>query len=186
MLDESDKTALLDLAKKTLKAYFDRRSMADFKTDRPDLLEPKGAFVSLHIGKELRGCIGQLDPEYALFKVVQQCTLSAAFSDPRFVPVRQDELTELDIEISVLTPFRRIQNAEEVTVGKHGLYIVRGHCRGLLLPQVAQEYGWDRTTFLMQTCHKAGLPASAWEDPQTEIFIFEAEVFSDLENSPAG
>ncbi len=185
MLDETDKTELLNLARKTLKAYFDRRSTPDFKTDRSGLLDPKGAFVSLHLDKELRGCIGLLEPERALFKVVQQCVLSAAKDDPRFDPVQPEELAEIEIEISVLTPFRRIKNAEEVTVGKHGLYIVRGHCRGLLLPQVAEEYGWDRSTFLMQTCYKAGLPESAWEDPQTEIYIFEAEVFSDHEKSRA-
>jgi len=179
MLDGRDKTALLNLARKTLETHFNRRSIPAFKTDSPGLIEPKGAFVSLHKDRQLRGCIGQLDPGSELFRVVQECALSAAFSDSRFAPLQEKELSELDIEISVLTPFRRVQDLDEITVGKHGLYIVRGHCRGLLLPQVAQQYGWDRTNFLQQTCYKAGLTDAAWEDPQTEIYTFEAEVFSD-------
>jgi AmmeMemoRadiSam system protein A len=179
MLEAPDKTALLNLARKTLETYFNRKSIPSFKTDSPVLREPKGAFVSLHREGRLRGCIGQLGPDRELFKVVQQCVLSAAFADSRFTPLQKEELTGLDIEISVLDPFHRVQNPDEITVGKHGLLIVRGHCRGLLLPQVAREYGWDRTTFLQQTCYKAGLPDSAWEDPRTEIYTFEAEVFSD-------
>jgi AmmeMemoRadiSam system protein A len=146
------------------------------------LLERKGAFVSLHRGEELRGCIGQLYPDRELYRIVQHCVLSAALEDTRFLPVTQEELKDLNIEISVLTPFHRVRDIEEIEVGKHGLYIVQGRFRGLLLPQVATQYGWDRTTFLEQTCRKSGLPESAWRDPRTIIQIFEAEVFSD---SPA-
>lgn len=179
MLDETDKSTLLKLARKALENHFDRRAVPDFQTDSKDLLEPKGAFVSLHREGELRGCIGQLEPGRELFLIVQQCALSAAFSDPRFSPLQKEELAGLDIEISVLTPFSRVLDVDEITVGRHGLYVVRGHCRGLLLPQVATEYGWDRVQFLKQTCHKAGLPGSAWQDPATEIYSFEAEVFSE-------
>ena len=182
MLDDSDKAKLLDLARRTLEDYFARRSIPDFETDCPELLERKGAFVTLHREGDLRGCIGQLEPDHKLFKTVQHCVLSAAFSDPRFPPLQQKELDGLDIEISILTPFRRVERIEEITVGRHGLYIVQGHFRGLLLPQVAQEYRWDRETFLKQTCHKAGLKESAWKDPQTVLYIFEAEVFSDPKN----
>ena len=183
MLNDSDKAKLLNLARKTLEEHFVRGSMPDFQTDCPGLLERKGAFVSLHREGDLRGCIGQLEPDHKLFKTVQHCTLSAAFSDPRFPPLQQKELDGLDIEISVLTPFRRVENMEEITVGQHGLYIVRDHFRGLLLPQVAVQYRWDRVTFLEQTCYKAGLKESAWKDPQTNIYIFEAEVFSDPKDS---
>lgn len=178
MLDDVDKAALLDLARITLESYFTKGSAPDYRTSRAGLLERKGAFVSLHRKDELRGCIGQLYPDKELFKVVQYCTLSAAFEDSRFEPLKRDELADLNIEISVLTLFHRIQNVEEIEVGKHGLYITQGHFRGLLLPQVATHYQWDRKTFLEQTCRKAGLAVSAWQMPNTAIHTFEAEIFS--------
>ncbi|MBN2321674.1 MAG: AmmeMemoRadiSam system protein A [Acidobacteria bacterium] len=183
MLDDSNKAKLLNLARKTLEDHFIRGSIPDFQTDCTELLERKGAFVTLHMGGELRGCIGQLDPDRELFKVVQHCALSAALSDPRFPPLQQKELDGLDIEISILTPFQRVESIEEINVGSHGLYIVQGYFRGLLLPQVATQYRWDRITFLDQACFKAGLKESAWKDPKTIIYIFEAEVFSDPKGS---
>ncbi len=183
MLDDSDKAKLLNLARRTLENHFISGSIPDFQTDCPELLERKGAFVSLHRGGDLRGCIGQLEPDRELYKVVQHCTLSAAFSDPRFPPLQQKEIDGLDIEISILTPFRRMERIEEINVGKQGLYIVQSHFRGLLLPQVAEQYRWDRIAFLEQTCRKAGLNESAWKDPETIIYTFEAEVFSDPKSS---
>jgi uncharacterized protein len=180
MLDETDKTILLKLARTTLESHFSGNSIPAYQTSREELLERKGAFVSLHRGSDLRGCIGQLYPDRELYRIVQHCVLSAALDDSRFIAVSQDEVRELSIEISVLTPFRRIRDIEEVEVGKHGLYVVQGIFRGLLLPQVATEYGWDRITFVQHTCRKAGLHESAWRDPHTVIHIFEAEVFSDL------
>jgi AmmeMemoRadiSam system protein A len=103
---------------------------------------------------------------------------AAAFQDPRFPPVSSQELGQLDYEISVLTPLRRIKDVEEIQVGIHGIYLKRGGSSGLLLPQVATEWGWDRTTFLEHTCTKAGLPEDAWKDRKTEIYIFSADVFS--------
>lgn len=179
MLDDSDKATLLKLARMTLEAYLANEKTPAYHASREALIERKGAFVSLHRGEELRGCIGQLDPDRELYKVVQNCVLSAALEDTRFLPVTQEELEDLNIEISVLTPFRRIQDIEEIEVGKHGLYLVQGRFRGLLLPQVATQFEWDRMTFLEQTCRKSGLPESAWRDPRTIIHIFEAEVFSD-------
>jgi len=102
---------------------------------------------------------------------------AAAFKDPRFTPVKEKELSELDIEISVLTPLKRITDINEIQVGKHGIYMVKGMWAGLLLPQVATEYGWDRQTFLEHTCQKAGLPSNAWKDKETEIYIFSADIF---------
>jgi uncharacterized protein len=181
MLDETDKITLLKLARTTLETYLSDNTTPAYHTSREGLLERKGAFVSLHRGEDLRGCIGQLFPDRELYKIVQHCALSAALEDTRFVPVTQNELRELSIEISVLTPFRRIRDIEEIEVGKHGLYIVQGVSRGLLLPQVATQYGWDRETFLAQTCRKSGLPVAAWKDPRTMIYVFEAEVFSESE-----
>jgi len=104
---------------------------------------------------------------------------AAAFNDPRFPPVREDELKSLDIEISALTPLKQIHDVGEIEVGRHGIYIVKGLRSGLLLPQVASEYKWDRTTFLEETCRKAGLRDDAWKDPDAQIFIFSAQVFSE-------
>jgi AmmeMemoRadiSam system protein A len=176
---DADKAELLKLARTTLKTYLVNKKMPSFQTSCASLLEQKGAFVSLHQGEELRGCIGMLVADRELYKIVQHCVLSAALEDARFASVTQDEVDALSIEISVLTPFHRIKDINEIEVGKHGLYIVRGGYRGLLLPQVATQFGWDRARFLEHTCLKAGLPESAWCDPQTVIYTFEAEVFSD-------
>ncbi len=179
MLDDSDRTTLLKLARRTLEEYLTNETKPEYAVSCPALLELKGAFVSLHRGEELRGCIGQLHPERELYKIVQKCVLSAALEDTRFLPVVREELKDLTIEISVLTPFRRVRDVEEIEVGKHGLYIVQGRFRGLLLPQVATQYGWDKATFLAQTCRKSGLKESAWRDPNTMVYTFEAEVFSE-------
>jgi AmmeMemoRadiSam system protein A len=179
MLNVEEKRALLDLARKTLESYLTDKTSPPCPVAGGALVERKGAFVSLHNGDELRGCIGQLSPETELCRVVQHCVISAAVEDTRFLPVTKKELAELNIEISVLTPYRRIQQIEEIEVGRHGLYIAQGCFRGLLLPQVATENGWDRITFLKQTCRKSGLPDSAWQDPKTAIYTFEAEVFSE-------
>jgi AmmeMemoRadiSam system protein A len=178
MLD-IDKVKLLKLARTTLETYLKSGKIPSYQTSCEAFLEQKGAFVSLHHGEELRGCIGQLVADRELYKIVQHCVLSAALEDTRFISVTQDEVDGLSIEISVLTPFRRIQDINEIEVGKHGLYMVRGGYRGLLLPQVATQYRWDRIKFLEHTCIKSGLPESAWHDPQTVIYTFEAEVFSD-------
>jgi AmmeMemoRadiSam system protein A len=181
MLNESDKIALLALARTTLESCLNHNPMPELDEANSALREKKGAFVSLHRGDDLRGCIGQLYPDQELYKVVRHCALSAALEDFRFMPVTKDELKELSIEISVLSPFRKIGRIEEIEVGRHGLYMVHGPKRGLLLPQVAVEYGWERETFLEQTCRKSGLTESAWQDPKTSIFIFEADIFSEHE-----
>ena len=179
MLDAIEKAALLKLARRTLDYRLNNKTVPECHPSGVGLVERKGAFVSLHRGDDLRGCIGQLYPDRELYKIVQHCVLSAALEDTRFMPVERDELPKLSIEISVLTPFRRVRNIEEIEVGKHGLYLVQGRFRGLLLPQVATQYGWDRITFLEQACRKSGLPESAWQDPHTLIHTFEAEVFSE-------
>ncbi len=179
MFDETDKITLLKLARTTLLSYFNDGTMPAYQTSRASLLEIKGAFVSLHNHEELRGCIGQLFPDCELYKIVQHCVLSAALEDARFFPVKQEELPDLNIEISVLSPFQRIKDIQEIQIGKHGIYIVYGHSRGLLLPQVATSYSWDRLTFIKQTCRKAGLAESAWRDAHCVVQIFEAEVFDE-------
>ncbi|RPJ36751.1 MAG: AmmeMemoRadiSam system protein A, partial [Deltaproteobacteria bacterium] len=103
--------------------------------------------------------------------------VAAAFDDPRFEPLAAKELKDLELEISVLTPMARLKNTDEIEIGKHGLYIKKGFSSGLLLPQVAAEYGWDPITFLEETCRKAGLPRNAWKEKNTEIYIFSADIF---------
>jgi AmmeMemoRadiSam system protein A len=179
MLSENAKRELLSLARKTLQAYMADGVVAEYQPVNSELLVKQGAFVSLHNGPDLRGCIGQLFPDEELYLVVQSCALSAARKDMRFEPVTLGELPGLTIEISVLAPFRQIRSPDELEVGRHGLFIVRGEKRGLLLPQVAVEYEWDREEFLEYACRKAGLAGDAWHDALTEIHVFEAEVFSE-------
>jgi MEMO1 family protein len=141
------------------------------------LSEKRGAFVTLKTHGQLRGCIGHIQALKPLSQTIIDMAQAAAFQDPRFPPLSQQELKNLSIEISALTPLRQIQDIKEIQVGKHGLFIERGFNSGLLLPQVAAEYGWNTQTFLEQTCQKAGLPKDAWKDSKTKIQIFSAEIF---------
>jgi AmmeMemoRadiSam system protein A len=145
------------------------------------LQEPGAAFVTLKKNEELRGCIGCTEPKLPLGKTIVGCAISAATRDPRFPPVSAIEVPRLQLEISVLSPFRKITNPEEIEVGVHGILLSFGYFRGLLLPQVAVEQGWDRDTFLKFTCRKAGLPADAYKSPNAQIEIFSAEVFGEDE-----
>lgn len=178
-LSTADKQLLLQAARDSIVAQLQGKAAAPVKASSPVLAELRGAFVSLHRRGQLRGCIGYIEALKPLLQTVTEMAPAAAFQDPRFRPLQADELADLEIEISVLTPMRLIKSVDEIEVGKHGLYIVRGLNRGLLLPQVATQYQWDRLTFLAQTCNKAGLPPDAWKDPNTQIFIFGAEIFSD-------
>ncbi|MDQ7031946.1 MAG: AmmeMemoRadiSam system protein A [Desulfonauticus sp.] len=136
-----------------------------------------GAFVTLKKNGDLRGCIGQVIAQDPLWKTIIAMAKEAAFKDPRFSPVQLEELEELEIEISILSPLEKVTNLEQVEPGKHGLLIRKGFYSGLLLPQVATEWGWDRKTFLEQTCFKAGLDKDCYLDKDVEIYFFQAEVF---------
>lgn len=178
-LTAADKQLLLKVARDSIAAQLTGKAATPIKTSAPVMKEPRGAFVSLHRHGQLRGCIGYIEAVKPLLQTVREMAPAAAFQDPRFRPLQADELADLEIEISVLTPMRLIQSTDEIEVGQHGLYIVRGLNRGLLLPQVATQYHWDRQTFLEQTCYKAGLPPDAWKDPNTQIYTFSAEIFAD-------
>lgn len=178
-LSTADKQLLLQVARDSIEAHLKGKAATPIKTFSPVLQEPRGAFVSLHRHGQLRGCIGYIEAVKPLLQTVRDMAPAAAFQDPRFGPLQADELADLEIEISVLTPLRLIKSTDEIEVGKHGLYIVMGLNRGLLLPQVATQYHWDRLTFLEQTCQKAGLPPDAWKDPKTQIYVFRAEIFAD-------
>jgi MEMO1 family protein len=176
-LSSADKALLLRIARETIEARCRGEKRPELGTTSPRLKEGGGAFVTLRRKGELRGCIGRISAHEPLVRTVAEMAEAAAFNDPRFGPVGPDELKDLKIEISVLTPLKKIDRPEAIRVGTHGIYIRNGWRSGLLLPQVATEFGWDRTTFLEHTCRKAGLPKDAWKDKSSQIYIFSAEVF---------
>jgi len=178
-LNAEEKCELLRLARKTLEDVTCTKKPVRFATSFPILNELRGAFVSLHKNKDLRGCIGMLQGIKPLAETVMEMVEAAALRDPRFRAVHHSEVPEIEIEISVLSPLLQIHDEEEIIVGKHGILIEHGWHSGLLLPQVATEYGWERQTFLEHTCMKAGLDVDAWKDKDTKIFIFTADVFNE-------
>ncbi|MBN2282587.1 MAG: AmmeMemoRadiSam system protein B [Deltaproteobacteria bacterium] len=180
-LSETDKDLLLDLARKSIETKFTGGDVPACTVDSEILKQNMGAFVTLKKHGQLRGCIGFIEGRKPLLETVKEMARAAAFQDPRFRPVSREELDELTIEISALTPLRQIKDANEITVGTHGIYIVKGFRSGLLLPQVATEHHWDRIKFLQETCHKAGLPSDAWKDKESKIFIFSADIFGEEE-----
>lgn len=175
-LSAEAKADLLRLARAALTEYYGTRTVIDDQTGRPELAAPRGAFVTLTKRGALRGCIGFIEPVAPLGRTVIQAAIYAATEDPRFPPVAASELKDLRIEISVLTPLSEIGNPREVRVGTHGLVVERDGRRGLLLPQVPVENGWDRETFLDEGSLKAGLPRDAWKRG-ARLFVFEAIVF---------
>jgi len=177
-LADDEKQALLQIARASIQAELAGKKPPAANV-QGTLEEKRGAFVSLKKRGHLRGCIGFIEAKKPLARTVEEMAVAAAFQDPRFEPLRREELKDLKLEISVLTPLRRIADVGEIEVGIHGLYIRKGIRAGLLLPQVATEYGWDRDTFLRETCCKAGLGPDAWRDPETEIYRFSADVFGE-------
>ena len=151
---------------------------ADTTPPSDHLTEKRGAFTTLHLHGQLRGCVGYVFPVRSLARTIAETAVAAALHDTRFLPLSPEEAREIDIEISVLSPLQPIA-PEDVEVGRHGLVITLGGRRGLLLPQVPLEYGWEREAFLSETCHKAGLPGDAWEHGAT-LEAFTAEVFSEM------
>ena len=169
---------LLEVAREAIFQRLQRGSVPPFSVSEPELQTHAGAFVSLHLDGDLRGCIGSLYGERPLHEVVVEMACEAATNDPRFTVLSTRELAQTDIEVSVLTPFQPIR-PDDVEVGRHGLYVIRGPRRGVLLPQVPVQYGWTREQYLQHACKKAGLPEDAYKDPETRLLAFEAEVFSD-------
>jgi len=178
ILNDDEKRELLRIARATIREYLATGRLPPGSPHKESLVQPGGVFVSLHTSGELRGCIGTFAETDPLFRTVQQMAISAATRDPRFDSLGPEELPNIEIEISVLSSLKTAK-ADEVEVGRHGLHVSRGRLRGVLLPQVAIEHGWDRNTFLEQTCRKAGLPSDAWQLPGTDIEVFTAQVFSE-------
>jgi uncharacterized protein len=173
---QEERQLLLRLAHRAISAALAVQKL-DLTPPTRHLAEPRGAFTTLHLQGKLRGCIGYVLPKHSLFQAVAETAQAAAFEDPRFVPVTADEAPLLAIEISVLSLLQPIR-PEEVVIGVHGLVVAKDGRRGLLLPQVPTEWGWDRETFLSQTCLKAGLAPDCWMHG-AEIKAFTAEVFGD-------
>lgn len=186
-LTPQQQAALLALARRAIRERVRGVVSAAALPVDPAFRQPGAAFVTLTKHGALRGCIGFVQPVHPLAEAVRHCAAAAATADPRFPPVAAAELSELSLEISVLSPLRRIERLDEIRVGVHGLQVSQGGRRGLLLPQVATEYGWDRDTFLSHTCVKAGLPADAWRRG-VEIQVFTVDHFSDGRpvEAPAG
>jgi AmmeMemoRadiSam system protein B/AmmeMemoRadiSam system protein A len=179
-LSQKEKEALLKIAKESVYNAVKERKLYQCSSGGLQALEQdRGAFVTLKEKGRLRGCIGYIAPMKPLCLTVRDVAAAAALEDPRFRPVEFRELPQLEYEVSVLSPLRRVTDIKQIKVGEHGLVMRRGDKEGLLLPQVPVEEHWNRTTFLEQTCVKAGLPTDAWKDPDTDIFMFSALVFGD-------
>jgi hypothetical protein len=177
VIDPDDQQRLLRLARRAIEARVHHQP-APAPERGGALDDPHGAFVTIHCHGDLRGCLGRLDPDEPLADTVAQLAASVSDSDPRFSPVQPAELGGIEVEISVLTPERAVTSIADIEVGRHGLIVEQGGRRGLLLPQVATEYGWDAETFVSHTCLKAGLPADAWRRG-ARVLVFEAQVFGD-------
>jgi len=178
MLSETEGKSLLKMAREAIETYVRDGKTADLKADNPALQTSSGAFVTIHKDGQLRGCIGTFASPNPLYKTIVDMAISSATKDPRFAPLAPDELGEVSLEISVLSPLKEIKDTGEIEVGRHGLYIVKGRNRGVLLPQVAVEHDMDRESFLENTCMKAGLDPDAWKQGAT-IFTFEADIFKE-------
>jgi uncharacterized protein len=174
--NQEERSVLLRLAHRAIETALEGQKL-DLTPPTPHLAELRGAFTTLHLEGHLRGCVGFVIPAYSLYRTVAETARAAAFDDSRFWPVSKGELPNLQVEISVLSPLRPIL-PEHVEVGQHGLVVSFGGFRGLLLPQVPVEHGWDRITFIQQTCAKAGLPEDAWRYGAT-LEAFTAEVFGE-------
>lgn len=173
---QEERAVLLRLAHESIESALGGQDVS-LTAPSAHLAEPRGAFTTLYVRGELRGCVGYVFPVASLYRTVAETARAAAFEDNRFYPVVRDEVPELEVHLSVLSPLQPIR-AEEVEVGRHGLLVSQGMHRGLLLPQVPVEHGWDRVTFLEQTCRKAGLPLNAWQHGAA-LESFTAEVFGD-------
>jgi len=186
MLTDEERQELLRLARQSVETSVrhrqdrvpggNRAARQDVRTFRGRLAEPGGAFVTIHVGADLRGCIGYIESPLPLGEVVWEVAEKAALEDPRFPPMTETELGDSSLEVSVLSPLRKIVDVNEIQVGTHGILLELGHRRGLLLPQVATEQGWDRQRFLEGTARKAGLPRDAWKDPEASLYIFSADI----------
>jgi AmmeMemoRadiSam system protein A len=182
MMSDEAREYLLSLARESIALKLEGKDYPRTPPDDPLVSESCGAFVTLRNRGALRGCIGRMESDGPLWETVATMARAAAFEDPRFSPVSGDELGDLSMEVSVLTPFEQVQppvTPDAVEVGRHGLLIENGIYRGVLLPQVAVEQEWDAGEFLRNVCLKAGLPVDAWKDLDTKLFVFSALIIEE-------
>ncbi len=179
VLSDSEKRDLLLIARRSIESAVMKSHEPFFPLYTPALSRPAGAFVTLRQEDELRGCIGFIESQSSLAETVIDSAANAALDDPRFDPVTPAEVARLEIEISVISPLKRIYSAQDIDPGTHGLVVEFQGRRGVLLPQVALEFGWNRETFLEETARKAGVPKAAIRRQQLIIYVFEAEVFDE-------
>ena len=180
-LTTEEKKYLLARSRKIITLKSEGRQFQEEEFFSTSLKQHAGLFVTLNKSDQLRGCIGYVEGIKPLQIAVEEMSIAAAFEDPRFPPIGKDEVKEIEIEISVLSPLETILDAGQIEIGKHGIIIEQGLMRGLLLPQVATDYDWGVQTFLEHTCQKAGLPADAWKEESTQIQIFSADIFSEAD-----
>lgn len=179
-LNKEEQEELLAVARQTLETYMREEKMPEFSITHPFLEQKLGVFVTLRKKGELRGCIGRFEPEQPLWEVVREVAIDSATRDSRFLPVQPEELDEIKIEISVLSRRRKVNSAEEIALGTHGVYLQKGNRSGVFLPQVAAETGWSFEEFMGQLCsQKAGLPKNCWQDPSVDLYTFTAQIFEE-------
>ena len=175
MLSDKQKKELLDLARNSIAGHLDSR---EYRIPQDDFYKKSyGIFVTLHKNGDLRGCIGYIKAYKNITDSIIEMAKAAAFRDPRFRPLSRGELDEISIEISLLSPMEELDDIEEIMVGRDGLYLEHPFSSGLLLPQVAVEWGWERDEFLSHLCMKANLPDGAWQDAGAKLYRFSAEIF---------
>jgi AmmeMemoRadiSam system protein A len=179
MLNPDERQSLVGLARSTISARLQNQELPGDPPSPGPLTEIRGAFVTLTLDGALRGCIGHVIGTESLWLSVRSNAINAAFRDPRFSPLTSPEFASIEIEVSALTPLWGVSNPEEIVIGRDGLVIERGIHRGLLLPQVAERYGWSPEEFLDQTCRKAGMGPGYWRKDDAEISAFSAEVFGE-------
>lgn len=182
MLSKEQRKKLLQIARQTMEAYVNTGKKLKFKEDDPLFNREMGAFVTLHRGGQLRGCIGNIIGRAPLYLTVRDMAIQASTEDPRFPPVSASELADIDVEVSVLSEPEEIDDPEKIEMGKHGVIVRDGFRSGVYLPQVATETGWSRNEFMSSLCsQKAGLPPDAWKTGSCKVYVFTAEVFSEKE-----
>ena len=178
-LNTHEKQALLAIARQAIIQGVQTGQEYVEPREEKALNQRNGCFVTIKQNGQLRGCIGNFQSELPIFKEVAQMAQASSSKDPRFYPLKEEDLDNFTLEISVLSPLHKIEDIDEIEVGTHGIYIEKSFYRGVLLPQVATEHKWDRLTFLKQTCIKAGLPTDAWEANDADIYVFCAQIFGE-------
>lgn len=178
LLGKKEQRELLATARDAIVSYITSGVKSKTETSSEIVCTAHGCFVTIKQNGKLRGCIGNFISEKSLHLLVREMAVAAAIHDPRFYPMKEPDLDNFSLEISVLSPLEKIESIEQITVGKHGLYVIKNSSHGVLLPQVAVEYGWSRDEFLKHACLKAGLPENAWQK-ECEISVFTAQVFGE-------